>query len=300
MDIKNVLVPTDFSVPSKMAVNYGIALARKFRARLTLMHVLGVKPLLSNIAEIDPHFEEKLGQEALQQLAALVAPEDEDDLDLQTVIKFGGVQKAIINVVKEQHADIIVLGTHGHGRIGRLVLGSTTERVLRKLGIPVMTVRETRAMTFKRILLATDLSESSTRALDFALNLAHLLRTDVVAVHTLDKQMMSSIEDAVRTELHDLALQQARQKLAMIVTEGRRRGIEISTLLREGTAADEILKTAEDVDADLILLATTRKGAVERILIGATAERVVREARIPVLCVPAKVPAQPEAVSKTS
>ena len=300
MKIKNVLVPTDFSVPSKMAVNYGVALARKFRARLTLMHVLGVQPMLTEAAAVDPNVEEELGQEALEQLSDLVAPEDQDDLDLQTVIKIGGVQKAIIDTVKEQQADLVVLGTHGHGRIGRWVLGSTTESVLRKLTIPVLTVRETHQMNFRRILFATDLSESCVRALDFVLNLADAFQAKVIAAHTVDKRMISAVDDAVRAELHDITAHQVKEKLAMIVTEGGRRGIEVCTTVAEGVVAEEILKSAEKSNADIIVLATAPKGAIERALIGATAERIVREARIPVLSVPAKAAALPQAIRRTS
>lgn len=300
MEIKNVLVPTDFSVPSKMAVNYGVALARKFRARLTLMHVLGVQPMLSEAAEIDPHLEEELRQEALEKLSDLVAPEDQDDLDLQTVVKVGGVQKAILNTAKEQHADLVVLGTHGHGRIGRLVLGSTTEGVLRKLTIPVLTVRQTRQMNFRRILFATDLSESSVRALDFVLNLASAFQAKVIAAHTVDKRMISAVDDTVRTDLHDIAAHQAKEKLAMIVTEGRRRGIDVCTALAEGVVAEEILKSADKSNADIIVLATAPKGAIERALIGTTAERLVREARIPVLSIPPNAAALTQDIRKTS
>jgi nucleotide-binding universal stress UspA family protein len=112
--------------------------------------------------------------------------------------------------------------------------------------------------------------------------------------------MISSVEEPVRDDLHDMAAKQAKEKLAMIATEGRRRGIDVSTTLAEGTAADEILKCAREVDADLILIATTSKGAIERALIGATAERVVREAHLPVLCVPAKTAARPQAIRRTS
>ena len=300
MDIKNVLVPTDFSVPSQAAVNYGITLARKFRARLTLLHVLAPQPLLSEAAALDPNLEEDLGQDALQQLSELVVPEDQDDLDLRTVIKVDAIHKAIISTIKEQNVDLVVLGTHGHGRLGRWVLGSTTETVLRKLTIPVLTVRDTRQMNFGRILFATDLSESSLQALDFALDLAHILRSDIVVLHTVNRRMLASVEDAVGGEMHELAVRQARQKLAVIVAEGRRRGIEVSTRLTEGNAAEKILKSAEEVDADLVLIGMTRKGVIERTLTGATAERVVREARVPVLCVPARVPAVPEAIRRTS
>jgi nucleotide-binding universal stress UspA family protein len=300
MDIKNVLVPTDFSVPSKAAVNYGVALARKFRARLTLLHVLAPRPMLSEAAALDPGLEEGLGQDALQHLSELVVPEDQDDLDLRTVIKVDAIHKAIISTIKEQHVDLVVLGTHGHGRLGRWVLGSTTEAVLRKLSIPTLTVRDTRQMNFGRILFATDLSESSLQALDFALDLADTLRSDIVALHTVNRRTLASVDDAVGGEMRELAIRQARQKLAVIVAEGRHRGIEVSTMLTEGNAAEKILKSAEEVGADLVLIGMTSKGVIERTLIGATAERVVREARVPVLCVPAKVPAVPQAIRRTS
>jgi nucleotide-binding universal stress UspA family protein len=286
MDIKNVLVPTDFSLPAKAALNYGVAVARKFRARLTLVHVLDVQPLLTAAAELDSNLELERREEALDKLSALLVPEDEDDLDLHVVVKSGDLQSEIIRTIAEQSADIVVLGTHGRGRLGRFIIGSTTEQLLRKLAIPVLTVRSTRPLDFRRILFATDLSEPSMKAFDFALSLAQGLRSDIVAVHAVDKAMTSSAEDVVATEMRDVAMRQARQKLDMLVTEGKRHGVEIQTVLAEGTAAREILKTSDQSGADLILLAISSKGFLERALIGATAEQVVREANVPVLSIP--------------
>jgi nucleotide-binding universal stress UspA family protein len=299
MEIKNVLVPTDFSVPSKMAVNYGVALARKFRTKLTLVHILDVHPLLAETATVDRDLEENLRDKARQELSALVSSEDQDDLDLRVVVKIGNVQQEITNTIKEQGADFIVLGTHGRGRVGRLILGSTTERLLRKLTIPVLTVRTTRPMNFKHILFATDLSESSIRGFDFALDLARTLQSKIVAIHALDKRMLSALEDNVAAETHEGAIQEASRKLGMLVTEGKRNGVEVEASLVEGDAAREILRTAEERSPDLILLAISRKGTVERALFGATAEQVVRESEVPVLSIPVDVAAERDKNRKT-
>ena len=84
MKIKNVLVPADFSPPSRLAVNYGVSLARQFRAKLTLMHVVESPPALGYpFGSENPKVEAAHREQAMRMLSALLAPEDQDDLDLQ-------------------------------------------------------------------------------------------------------------------------------------------------------------------------------------------------------------------------
>ena len=163
MHIKNVLVPVDFSPPSRLAVNYAVSLARKFRAKLTLMNVVEsasalAHPFTAHSATIEKEHREQ----AARMLSALLGSEDQDDLDLRIVVKSGNIKNEILAVIREQHADILVMGTHGRGLFGRWVIGSITEGMLRKISIPILTVcRATKPLTFDRILFATDLSESS-------------------------------------------------------------------------------------------------------------------------------------------
>jgi nucleotide-binding universal stress UspA family protein len=290
MKIKNVLVPTDFSVPSKMAVNYGVALARKFRAKLRLVHVLGLTPP-AETADIDGKMEQHLRDRALKELSTLVSSEDEDDLDLQIDVRLGSVHQAIADAINEQRSDLIVLGTHGRGRLERMILGSTTEGLIRKLPIPALTVRTTGPMDFKHIVFATDLSESSAQGFDFALDLAQSFESAIVAVHALDKKMVEALEDNAVVESRQRAFREASRKLAQLATEGQRKGVRVETLLVEGEPALEVLKTAEAYNADLILLAISKKEAWNRALFGATAEQVVRKSNIPVLCIPVHVEA---------
>ena len=296
MDIKNVIVPTDFSLPSRMALNYGVALARKFRARLTLVHVL--EPLLV-VEQANELYVASIAKErreaALQELWALLAPEDEDDLDVQVVLKGGNVRAEITAVAQEQHADIVVMGTHGRGPLGRLILGSTTEGVLRKLSVPVMTVcHATRPMGFKRILFATDLSESSVRGFAFALDVARTLQAEIVIVCAVDGMPLAYGEGGIELQTLDPAVDQARRRLATLITEGRHSGVDVHAVLTEGPAPDQILKAADNSSADLIFITVENKGVVERVLRGTTAEHVIREATIPVLSIPVQVAAKQE------
>jgi len=124
MNIGNVLVPVDFSPPSRLAVDYAVSLARKFRARLTLMHVVEspsafAHPFKAESARIDKAHREQ----ALRMLSALLAPEDQDDLDLGIVIKSGDIKDEILSTIAEQQADMTVMGTHGRGFFGRFLIG---------------------------------------------------------------------------------------------------------------------------------------------------------------------------------
>lgn len=287
MDIKNVMVPTDFSQPSRMAVDFGVALARRLRAQLTLVHVLETRLVLEIATEAEiEQIERDQRDEALRELGNLLSPEDEDDLDLQIVLKSGNVRKEIAAAVHDHHADIVVMGSHGRGRFGRMILGSTTEDLLRKLPVPVMTVSHTASpRDFKRILFATDLSESSRAGFEFAVDTARTFQADILAMHALGEPVLASGELGMPVGLEPAA-EEARRRLDVLVSEGKRAGVTVHTLLTEGPAAAQILKAAQEHCADLILLCIDNKGIIERVLVGTTAERVTREATVPVLSIP--------------
>src|SRR5262245_51264181 len=182
MDIENVLVPVDFSPPSRLAVNYGVCLARKFGAKLTLMNVVESAPALAHrLTARTVTIEKEDREKAARMLSALLGSETQTNLELVFVVKSGNIKSQITAVIREQHADIVVMGTHGRGLFGRCVIGSTTEGMLRKISIPILTVcRVTKPLAFNRILFATDLSESSKQGFHFALELAATIRSDLI------------------------------------------------------------------------------------------------------------------------
>jgi nucleotide-binding universal stress UspA family protein len=291
MDIKNVLVPTDFSEPSQIALDYGIALARQLRARLTVLHVLEPQAAMDVTSASDiVRIERERQENALQQLEGLLAPEDEDDLDFKVVLKFGSPRRQIAATVEEEHVDLVVLGTHGRRRLERFILGSTTEALLRKLHVPVLTVSHVAApKAIERILFATDLAEPSGASFDFALDAARTLRANLVAMHAMGGPVMTSGELGMTVQTEDLAAGEAHRRLDLLVAKGRQQGITVQTSIDDGPAAEGILKAAAECSADLILLPIETRSFLDRTLFGTTAEHVVRDAGIPVLTVPVRV-----------
>ena len=127
MPITRVLVPVDFSPPSSVAVNHAVLLARRFRAKLTLLHVLEPGPALMYAFPTESEIAERQRfEQAERMLAAILSPEDQDDLDLETAVVIGDIGSEIASAVRQRHADVVVMGTHGRGVVGRWLIGSVT------------------------------------------------------------------------------------------------------------------------------------------------------------------------------
>jgi nucleotide-binding universal stress UspA family protein len=288
MNIKNVLVPVDFSPPSRLAVGYGVSLARRFRGKLTLVHVVESPPaVMHRLAWDRSRMEKQQSEQALRMMSALVAPEDQDDLDLGIVVRTGERKDEIAAAIVDQHADIAVMGTHGRGFFGRLLIGSVTEGVLRTAGIPVLTVsRVVRPLTFDRILFATDLSPESRQAFQLVTEMAPVTHSAVIVIHAMQRPPVTYGGGELVQYVSEDSIAEARKALADFIEEAKSKSVTIDTVIFEEVPADAILKTAADSDVDLIVLAVRKKGLLERALLGTTAERVIREAQVPVLSVP--------------
>lgn len=138
MHIRKVLVPVDFSPASILAIGHGIALARRFKAKLALLHVIEPSVALTYTFPTESEKADKARYEqAERMLGALVGPEDQDDLDLETAVRMGDIEDQISVAIEEFGADIVVMGAHGRRLISRWLIGSVTQALLRKLPVPI-------------------------------------------------------------------------------------------------------------------------------------------------------------------
>jgi nucleotide-binding universal stress UspA family protein len=297
MEIRNVLVPVDFSPASQFAVDFAVLFARKFRARLTLLHVVESVTALTYTFPIESGKPE--GQQtdrAFDRLSSMLSPEDQDDLDLQVRLRYGNAETEIRASIDDESASIVVMGTHHHGLIRRLLAGSVTEDMLRKMPVPVLIVSsDARSEALSRILFATDLTESSRDGFQFALDLARTVGSHLMVLHVIEPIPLaygSAISSINIQEDKKLLIEDARRRLAGLESDGARQGVVVVSELAEGIASERILEAAENSAAELIVLTIHHKGLIERALLGTTAERVVRDTRLPVL----SVPAHPKAV----
>jgi nucleotide-binding universal stress UspA family protein len=133
-----VLHPTDFSEKSEFAFRVACALAREYNARLILLHVIP-PPMVIYAggpvpAETWPNVEE--GQEKLRQLKGHA-----HRVRVETQIMEGDPVDMILRAAEEAHCDVIVMGTQGRTGLGRLLLGSVAESVIRKAPCPVLSAK---------------------------------------------------------------------------------------------------------------------------------------------------------------
>jgi nucleotide-binding universal stress UspA family protein len=141
--LKRILVPTDFSDCSDAALKYGRALCQAFDAKLHLLHVIQDPYTQPWAAEAFPaplgEMLEQWQEQARQRLATLLPEADRAGATIATVV--GSPFYEIVRYATEQQIDLIVLGTHGRGPLSHMLLGSVTEKVVRKAPCPVLTVR---------------------------------------------------------------------------------------------------------------------------------------------------------------
>jgi nucleotide-binding universal stress UspA family protein len=292
MNINKVLVPVDFSPPSTLAVNHGLALARRLRAKLSLLHVVeSPSALLYTFPGEAEKVQTQRQRQAEKMLPALVGPEDEDDLDVRFIVTKGEIEFAIKSIAHEERADIVVMGTHGRGLFGRLLLGSVTGALLRKLGIPVLTVcRVSRPMQFSRIMFATDFGPDSTKSFRFALEMAKATGASLSVVHAMEPTPLITYETAEIVELLKQArtksIQRIQKEFKEMETEAARNKVRIECVIHEGDACETLLRTADENEVDFAILGLRKSGVVERTFLGSVAEPFIRQAHVPVLSVP--------------
>jgi nucleotide-binding universal stress UspA family protein len=299
---KKILVPVDFSEPSKKAVTYGLTLADQFNGKLLLAHIV---PESSALAYAFPtetvKIEREQQEQAKREIEKLVPPEYAAKAGVQTIVKTAPIQEELLRIIKDEAVDLVVMGTHGRRYPGRWFIGSVTERMLRKVPVPILTVGHAEAekhtiglVSIKRILYATDLSESTNTGLKYAIEVARVAGARLTVVHVVSYENLMLWGPAFMMRFDDervRAVQEMRKKLNELIQQEKPAEMEIETLVQDGRPFERILQIAEDRSMDMIVLNVQSKSGLERAFLGSTAERVVRLAHIPVLSIPVAIAA---------
>jgi len=146
MNVRSILLPTDFSECARHAVPVAAGLARKLGARIVCLHV--VEPVVpavgwTPVAEPLPmaDISEQLETSAARELPKVGACEECAGLEVEDVIAHGEAAAEIVRVARERGADLIVISSHGRTGLGRILFGSTAESVVRHAHCPVLVVK---------------------------------------------------------------------------------------------------------------------------------------------------------------
>ncbi|MEN9535482.1 MAG: hypothetical protein RLZ22_1152 [Verrucomicrobiota bacterium] len=144
--MKTILVAVDFSDVTKQVVSTGTMLAKALGANLCLFHVVEPEPSYTAYGFTPDEFpalhayHEEAKRRAVTKLGELLETVHKDVPNAVSQIAEGGALSALLDQVKEKHADLVVLGSHGHGAIAALLLGSVAEGMLRKAVVPTLIV----------------------------------------------------------------------------------------------------------------------------------------------------------------
>lgn len=281
--IRRILCPVDFSPHSACALQQALALGAWYGARVSVLHVHGAAEPLDFVDR------DRIATE----LRTFVTTEASGERDVQWRLEEAAdVRRAIVARAAAEAADMIVMGTHGRSGFQRFLLGSIAERVLRTSHVPVLVVPPGAASArfagagIARIVCGTDFSAGSARALGYAAGLAVQAKAALTVVHIVE--LPSDLHEDPTLDLlryRSGRFERARGPLLAAIAP-LRETCQVEPLLLAGRASAEIVRLAEEQQADLIVLGVHGRGTVDRMVFGSVTEQVMRHAGCPLLTVP--------------
>jgi nucleotide-binding universal stress UspA family protein len=299
IEIRRILCPTDLSDIAPRAFDHAVALARFHQADIELAYVS--EPLLPGpVAPVsyppwvvlDPAVRGRL-RTALESLAS---PASALGIPVRIEVHEGRVVAEILERARTWPADVVVMGTHGRGGFERWVLGSVTEKVLRKAPCPVLTVpppasglHPDSSVLFRRIVCPVDFSGASLAALGYALKLAEESHAEITVLHVLE--WLVEDEPGARIagfdvpEFRRYLEKDARDRLKKVVPEDAHYWCQPREEVVGGRPWREVLRVAEEARADLVVMGVRGRNPVDLAVFGSTTQHVVRGAKCPVLVV---------------
>lgn len=305
IEIQRILCPIDFSEYSRHALDHALALARRYQSTITVLHVFPTAPLTAYAPGM-PGFEPNVLTRAdrdqlLEQMKQFIETESVPGIPVDRTIREGDVTREILSQATEMKAQLLAMGTHGRSGFERLLLGSVTEKVLRKASCPVLTVPRRHPdavpatpLLFKRILCPVDFSDCSMQALNYAMSLAQEADAHLTVLHVIADELEVTPDAYGAIIMNDLERladfrrrheDDARRRLAEAVPEAVATYCHVETMVLSGRPSREILRIAADQQTDLIVIGVQGRGAANLVFFGSTTNQVVREAACPVLTV---------------
>ena len=299
-----VLVPTDFSQESLKAVRYAVALLRQFGGELHLVHVhdvdysYAVPPIVAVPPMITAGELEAYCRGELQRLAAEHVT---GNLPRTLHCATGRAFHEICKLAEEIDADLVVISTHGRTGLPYLVLGSTTERVVRHSPCPVLVVREVEKdfvaasadspLQVKKIMAPVDFSDCSVQGLRYAISFAKRCGATLDLVHAIHVQPFIPAERFTaysREPSPGVIERAAKMQMHKLVKAVDFEGVPHEARIEIGVPSHKLCEVAKTSGADLIIIPTHGLTGIRHVFLGSTAEHVVRYAPCPVIVVPTR------------
>lgn len=267
--MRSIIVGTDFSEGSYVALEYAVDIANEMKCSIKLLWVRKEKKLVS--AE---HMDEaaRLAEDKLQQLCDKHNPSLTSGT-MSWEIKTGKVANIIGEVARKLDAPMVVIGTNGASGFEKYWMGSTAVRIVQEAPCPTLTIREGfdlhRGM--KNIVVPIRENINSRQKVKPAIEMA---RTFHSTIHILGLWQVEDEAHSVNTYINQVG--------RLLVEEG----IDYTCRVRHyENYAETLLKYADEVKGDLVVINTEQDRVISRLFLGTNAQQIVHNSQIPVLCI---------------
>ena len=278
LNTKNIVIPTDFSETSMLAIKQGSSLAQYTKGEVYLVHIISkhwekfnvFTPTLSldDIEKASGAVEKKL-----EELASDIRKEY--GVNVTTVVNTGNPTTEVVKFAKEVKAGIVVMGTHGYSAWEDLTIGSNALKVITKNSCPVMTISQpTHELGYHHIVMPIDTSEHSRHKVNFTLELAKLYSSKIHVVGLLASDEESKVP-AINLIIHQI------QKMA------EEQGLICEVKLQENVKNRAIatVEYCNEVNGDLITIMTDQDAEVSGFFLGNYALQVIHHSKVPVISI---------------
>lgn len=283
------LVPVDFTEITNPLLRLVKNLAEQHKAKVILLHA--VSPIvylpypesfgmsvidLELLSDLEKKKESE-AKERLKGLADYLKP-----VESELIVGIGDPAELILE--KEVLADIIFMGSHRKGLIEKILVGSTAEKVARYTKRPLLIMKGKEVESFRKVLIAHDLSLHAERAFKLALDLLKPLRSEVTLLHveeTIELPVVANIKDVISEKY----MEEKLKYLEGLVEKAREEGLEAKfEVLQEKSPVDGILNYIKaNPDYDLLVMGSRGLSSLQRVLLGSTSSEVLRKVDIPIL-----------------
>ncbi len=290
LPIKRILLATDFSECAEQASDYAGFLGKVCPAAVDILHVVEVPPDLHPDDALAERYFDQRRKQAETPLDELVRKLVSMGVAARWRQQLGIPSRLINRAAEELGADLVTLGAYGSSGLSEVLLGSTAQRVVQGAPCPVLTVhpappRADAPKRMRHILAPVDFSFCSLDALDYAAQLATQFGAMLTVLHVVEPVLFECERAADSLAVASHQPERAAALLADLCHELQGQGIAVETAIDGGNTAEAILTETNRRGCDLVVMGTRGRRGLTSLIGGSVAERVLRQATVPVLTV---------------
>lgn len=270
--LDNILLGLDFSKSSQNTLESAITLAKTFESKITPIHVF---PHEFANEKVEKLFKETTSEKLSKSIQLI----KENNIETgEALIRKGSPVEAISKATSLTHSSILVIGAGDTSEIDNFKLGTTTTRIIQKSEKPVFVIKENIPLNIKKIICPVDFSSTSKRALTNAIIIAKKFKAKLDIISVCEIENSSWILSAEALETENLArIEKHTKKFQEFLKDFQLGGLDWKQETLKGNPAQEILTAISKNQADLLVIGTSGKTGLNKLIIGSVTEKVIRE-----------------------